>query len=163
MLVAGKVNDFHFPADKLAIVKQEKSLLSGTQGDQLLKENETLKDTLHQYKSLDVTNKSSIEFYENELQKVKNQNEKLNRKLDETLVTLNHCADLSSSTEIEYLKNVLYNYMMGKESMVLARVIAAVCKFDPNQTEAVLQKEQQKQTIVSFSLLLEVAAFINIW
>ncbi|KAH1018632.1 golgin subfamily A member 4 isoform X1 [Dendroctonus ponderosae] len=138
--------------DKLAIVQQEKSVLSagnrsGIPDDQLLKENETLKDKLIQYKSLDITNKSSIEFYENELEKVKNQNEKLNRKLDETLVTLNHCADLSSSTEIEYLKNVLYNYMLGKESMVLARVIAAVCKFDPNQTEAVLQKEQQKQTI----------------
>lgn len=97
-----------------------------------------------------MTNKSSIDFYENELQKLKNKNEKLNRKLDETLVTLNHCAELSTSTEVEYLKNVLYNYMLGKESLVLARVIAAVCKFDPAQTEAVLQKEQQKQTLVSY-------------
>ena len=102
-----------------------------------------------QYKSLDLTNRSSIEFYENELQKLKNQNEKLNRKLDETLVTLNHCSELSNSTEIEYLKNVLYNYMLGKESLVLARVIAAVCKFDPHQTELILAKEQQKQTLVS--------------
>ncbi|KAJ8954219.1 hypothetical protein NQ318_005814 [Aromia moschata] len=51
--------------------------------------------------------------------------------MDETLVTLSHCAELSTSTEVEYLKNVVYNYMLGKESMVLARVIAAVCKFDP--------------------------------
>lgn len=112
-------------------------------------EVESLRDKLTQYKSLDMTNKSSIDFYENELQKLKNKNEKLNRKLDETLVTLNHCAELSTSTEVEYLKNVLYNYMLGKESLVLARVIAAVCKFDPAQTEAVLQKEQQKQTLVS--------------
>lgn len=112
-------------------------------------EVESLRDKLTQYKSLDMTNKSSIDFYENELQKLKNKNEKLNRKLDETLVTLNHCAELSTSTEVEYLKNVLYNYMLGKESLVLARVIAAVCKFDPVQTEAVLQKEQQKQTLVS--------------
>lgn len=115
---------------------------------------ELLQEKLRQYKSLDLTNRTSIEFYESELQKMRNKNEKLNRKLDETLVTLNHCAELSSSTEIEYLKNVLYNYMLGKESLVLARVIAAVCKFDKQQTEMVLAKEQQKQTLVRISSLL---------
>lgn len=114
-----------------------------------LKEINDLREKLRQYKSLDMTNRSSIEFYENELQKMKNKNEKINRKLDETLVTLNHCTDLANTTEIEYLKNVLYNYMLGKESLVLARVIAAVCKFDKDQTDAILQKEQQKQTLVS--------------
>ncbi|KAJ8972107.1 hypothetical protein NQ314_000333, partial [Rhamnusium bicolor] len=143
--------------DQLEILKREKafttdaSTSSGTSSqsdkDEYAKEIEILQGILTQYKSLDITNKSSIEFYENELQKMKNQNEKLNRKLDETLVTLNHCAELSNSTEVEYLKNVLYNYMLGKESMVLARVIAAVCKFDPQQTETVLQREQQKQTL----------------
>ncbi|KAJ8916653.1 hypothetical protein NQ315_000298 [Exocentrus adspersus] len=129
---------------ELEILKEE------TAGGKLDLEQEVqlLQDKLVQYKSLDLTNKSSIAFYENELQKVKNQNEKLNRKLDETLVTLNHCAELSTSTEVEYLKNVLYNYMLGKESLVLARVIAAVCKFDPQQTENVLQREQQKQTLL---------------
>lgn len=153
--------------DHLSIIKQEKSLQSAppatpnrpaVDSERLQTEIENLRDKLTQYKSLDITNKSSIEFYENELQKMKNQNEKLNRKLDETLVTLNHCAELSSSTEIEYLRNVLYNYMLGKESVVLARVIAAVCKFDPDQTEAVLQKEQQKQTLVS-CLYIEVYFF----
>ncbi|CAG9767892.1 unnamed protein product [Ceutorhynchus assimilis] len=144
--------------DDLMITKQENSLLSAlptqngptSEGYQISQtEIENLKDKVLQYKSIDMTNKSSIEFYENELQKMKIRNEKLNRKLDETLVTLNHCTELSSSsTEIEYLKNVLYNYMLGKEGMVLARVIAAVCKFDPGQTEAVLQKEQQKQTLL---------------
>ncbi|CAH0549022.1 unnamed protein product [Brassicogethes aeneus] len=112
------------------------------------KEIDSLRDKLTQYKSLDITNKSSIEFYEGELQKMKNKNDKLSRKLDETLVTLNHCAELGNSTEVEYLKNVLYNYMLGKESLVLARVIAAVCKFDEKQTDAVIQKEQQKQTLL---------------
>ncbi|KAJ8982576.1 hypothetical protein NQ317_005047 [Molorchus minor] len=137
--------------DHLEIIKQEKSFTtdaSRIDKDKFLKEIELLQDKLTQYKSLDITNKSSIEFYENELQKIKSQNEKLNRKLDETLVTLSHCAELSTSTEVEYLKNVLYNYMLGKESLVLARVIAAVCKFDPEQTDAVLQREQQKQTLV---------------
>ncbi|KAK5638936.1 hypothetical protein RI129_013231 [Pyrocoelia pectoralis] len=112
------------------------------------KEINHLNDKLIQYKSLDLTNRTSIEFYENELQKMKNKNEKLNRKLDETLVTLNHCTDLTTSTETEYLRNVLYNYMLGKEGLVLARVIAAVCKFDDDQTEAILQREQQKQTLL---------------
>ncbi|XP_066144800.1 putative leucine-rich repeat-containing protein DDB_G0290503 isoform X1 [Euwallacea fornicatus] len=144
--------------DDLAIVKEDHLLLSSLRGpqngpinpdrDRLQLEIDALRDKVVQYKSLDLTNKSSLEFYENELQKLKNKNEKLNRTLDETLVTLNHCTELSSSTEIEYLKNVLYNYMLGKESLVLARVIAAVCKFDPAQTEAVLQKEQQKQTLL---------------
>ncbi|XP_018565480.1 golgin subfamily A member 4 [Anoplophora glabripennis] len=138
--------------DQLEILKQEKAYTTDAGGspdkENLEKQIAILQDKLVQYKSLDITNKSSIDFYENELQKVKSQNDKLNRKLDETLVTLNHCAELSSSTEVEYLKNVLYNYMLGKESLVLARVIAAVCKFDPQQTENVLQREQQKQTLL---------------
>ncbi|XP_023014792.2 golgin subfamily A member Golgin-245 [Leptinotarsa decemlineata] len=130
--------------DRLEIVKKERAVHDEVPAHEI----EILRDKLTKYKSLDLTNKSSIEFYENELRKMKNQNEKLNRKLDETLVTLHHCADLSSSTEVEYLRNVLYNYMLGKESLVLARVIAAVCKFDAQQTETVLQKEQQKQTLL---------------
>ncbi|KAF5272801.1 hypothetical protein FQA39_LY07828 [Lamprigera yunnana] len=112
------------------------------------KEVDHLNEKIMQYKSLDLTNRTSIQFYENELQKLRNKNEKLNRKLDETLVTLSHCTELSTSTETEYLKNVLYNYMLGKESLILARVIAAVCKFDDGQTEAILQREQQKQTLL---------------
>lgn len=136
--------------DQLEILKNEQ-LLSSTDNEKDVyeKEIESLRDKITKYKSLDLTNKSSIQFYEHELQKAKNQNDKLNRKLDETLVTLNHCAELSTSTEVEYLRNVLYNYMIGKESLVLARVIAAVCKFDPHQTDVILQREQQKQTLVS--------------
>ncbi|KAG5888811.1 hypothetical protein JTB14_016013 [Gonioctena quinquepunctata] len=135
--------------DQLDILRKEQALneVGGEKNDHS-KEIEILRDKLTKYKSLDLTNKSSIDFYENELQKLKNQNEKLNRRLDETLVTLGHCAELSTSTEVEYLRNVLFNYMMGKESLVLARVIAAVCKFDAQQTETILQKEQQRQTLL---------------
>ncbi|PNF25338.1 hypothetical protein B7P43_G10936 [Cryptotermes secundus] len=51
-------------------------------------------------------------------------------------------------TELEYLRNILYEYMMGKEPIVLARVIAAVLKFDTEQTSRILQKEEQKQTLL---------------
>ncbi|KAG8229517.1 hypothetical protein J437_LFUL004923 [Ladona fulva] len=55
---------------------------------------------------------------------------------------------LEDATELEYLRNILYEYMMGKEPMVLARVIAAVVKFDDEQTKKVLTKEEQKQTLL---------------
>ena len=55
---------------------------------------------------------------------------------------------LEDSTEIEYLRNILFKYMMGKETMVLAKVIAAVVKFDQDQTSKILKKEEDKLTLV---------------
>ncbi|KAK1126033.1 hypothetical protein K0M31_005562 [Melipona bicolor] len=55
---------------------------------------------------------------------------------------------LEDSTEIEYLRNILFEYMMGRETMVLARVIAAVVKFDQEQTAKVLKKEEDKMTLL---------------
>ncbi|KAI4496376.1 hypothetical protein M0804_000186 [Polistes exclamans] len=72
-----------------------------------------------------------------------------NRELTELrkLVKLRH-ETLEDSTEIEYLKNILYEYMMGKETMVLAKVIAAVVKFDQEQTAKILKKEEDKLTLL---------------
>lgn len=56
---------------------------------------------------------------------------------------------VEDSTEIEYLRNILYEYMMGKETVVLARVIAAVVKFDQDQTSKIMKKEEDKLTLVS--------------
>ncbi|KYN39042.1 Golgin subfamily A member 4 [Trachymyrmex septentrionalis] len=66
------------------------------------------------------------------------------------LVSLRHDT-LEDSTEIEYLRNILFEYMMGRETMVLARVIAAVVKFDQEQTTKILKKEEDKLTLVSGS------------
>lgn len=55
---------------------------------------------------------------------------------------------VEDSTEIEYLRNILYKYMMGQETVVLARVIAAVVKFDQEQTSMILKKEEDKLTLV---------------
>ncbi|KAK0166461.1 hypothetical protein PV328_004881 [Microctonus aethiopoides] len=55
---------------------------------------------------------------------------------------------LDDSTEIEYLRNILYEYMMGRETLVLARVIAAVVKFDQDQTHKILKKEEDKLTLL---------------
>lgn len=56
---------------------------------------------------------------------------------------------LEGSTEIEYLRNILFEYMMGKETLVLSKVISAVVKFDQEQTTKVLKKEEDKLTLVS--------------
>ena len=56
---------------------------------------------------------------------------------------------VEDSTEIEYLRNILFKYMMGKETMVLAKVIAAVVKFDQDQTAKILKKEEDKLTLVN--------------
>ncbi|XP_053983684.1 golgin subfamily A member 4-like isoform X1 [Hylaeus volcanicus] len=63
------------------------------------------------------------------------------------LVKLRHDT-LEDSTEIEYLRNILFEYMMGRETMVLARVIAAVVKFDQEQTTKILKKEEDKMTLL---------------
>ncbi|XP_017892626.1 golgin subfamily A member 4 isoform X1 [Ceratina calcarata] len=63
------------------------------------------------------------------------------------LVKLRHDT-LEDSTEIEYLRNILFEYMMGRETMVLARVIAAVVKFDQEQTAKILKKEEDKLTLL---------------
>lgn len=63
------------------------------------------------------------------------------------LVSLRHDT-LEDSTEIEYLRNILFEYMMGTETVVLARVIAAVVKFDQEQTSKILKKEQDKLTLL---------------
>uniref|UniRef100_A0A5S6PYJ3 GRIP domain-containing protein n=1 Tax=Trichuris muris TaxID=70415 RepID=A0A5S6PYJ3_TRIMR len=55
-------------------------------------------------------------------------------------------------TEAEYLKNILYRYMteresLGRESVTLAKAIAAVVKFSPSQTRLVLLKEESRSGI----------------
>uniref|UniRef100_A0A0N4Z2R9 GRIP domain-containing protein n=1 Tax=Parastrongyloides trichosuri TaxID=131310 RepID=A0A0N4Z2R9_PARTI len=52
-------------------------------------------------------------------------------------------------TEAEYLRNILYRYMyeretLGKDNVTLAKVIATVAKFTPQQMEAVLNKEEAR-------------------
>ncbi|KAK0044523.1 golgin subfamily A member 4-like isoform X3, partial [Biomphalaria pfeifferi] len=47
-------------------------------------------------------------------------------------------------TEFEYLKNILYEYMMGKETKTLTKVIATVVRFSEEQTRNVLSKTESK-------------------
>ncbi|XP_078254022.1 golgin subfamily A member 4 isoform X3 [Rhinoraja longicauda] len=56
---------------------------------------------------------------------------------------------ISEPTEIEYLKKVLYEYMMGKETKTLAKVITTVLKFPADQTQKILEREESRSTYSS--------------
>ncbi|CAG4922555.1 unnamed protein product [Colias eurytheme] len=123
-----------------------------------------VKDIHEKYYSL-LENKSQLELKVNELEQMNNSlnknvdhtqnnyerlklsNEKLQRKLDEALVSLRHLHALEENTELEYLRNILYEYLTGSgtHSLTLAKVLAAVVKFDDRQTEQILQKEKERQ------------------
>ena len=45
-------------------------------------------------------------------------------------------------TEMEYLKQVLYEYMTGKEVATMTKVIAAIMKFSPEETKAVVDRAE---------------------
>lgn len=51
---------------------------------------------------------------------------------------------LSEATEMEYLRKVLFEYMMGRETKTMAKVITSMMKFPPDQAEKVLEKEDSK-------------------
>ena len=66
-------------------------------------------------------------------------------------LTVNHCShthSLEESTEFEYLKNVLYQYMLGKESLTLARVLATVVKFSPEEINNIIRHEESKTSLL---------------
>ncbi|KAG1680052.1 Golgin subfamily A member 4 [Nymphon striatum] len=57
-------------------------------------------------------------------------------------------SNLPQLTEIEYLKNILFQYLMGKETMTMIKVISAVLKFSDDQTKRIIEKEEARQSLV---------------
>ena len=55
---------------------------------------------------------------------------------------------LEEATEYEYLRNILYQYMMGKQSMTLAKVLATVVKFTPEQMKEIDLHEEKKASVL---------------
>ena len=75
-----------------------------------------------------------------------------------TVVTNNLCQhshSIEDANEYEYLKNVLYQYMLGKEGLTLARVLATVVKFSPDEINEVLKHEEKKHSIFASLGLLQ--------
>ncbi|XP_029306235.1 golgin subfamily A member 4-like [Cottoperca gobio] len=50
----------------------------------------------------------------------------------------------SEPTEMEYLRKVLFEYMMGRETKTMAKVITSMLKFPPDQAQKVLENEDTK-------------------
>ncbi len=67
----------------------------------------------------------------------------------ENTAVCNHSHTLEEAAEFEYLKNVLFQYMMGKESTTLARVLGTVVKFTPQELQEVIKHEERKQSVLS--------------
>ena len=61
----------------------------------------------------------------------------------------NHSHSLEDASEFPYLKNVLYQYMLGKESDTLVRVLATVVKFTPEELNEVIRHEEKKHSLLS--------------
>ncbi|XP_075933332.1 golgin subfamily A member 4 isoform X4 [Anarhichas minor] len=53
----------------------------------------------------------------------------------------------SAPTETEYLRKVLFEYMMGRETKTMAKVITSMLKFSPDQAQKVLDKEDSKAAV----------------
>jgi len=61
----------------------------------------------------------------------------------------NQTFKLEDASEFPYLKNVLYQYMLGKESETLVRVLATVAKFTPEELNEVIRHEEKKHSLLS--------------
>ncbi|KXJ74373.1 hypothetical protein RP20_CCG013803 [Aedes albopictus] len=84
-------------------------------------------------------------------ERLKLQAEKLSRQLDETLVSMHHNEGIAANTEFEYLRNILFQYLSGNvtgNNSTLVKVIAAVLKFTPQQTQVVLEKEAHRRSLM---------------
>uniref|UniRef100_A0A673XR22 Golgin A4 n=1 Tax=Salmo trutta TaxID=8032 RepID=A0A673XR22_SALTR len=63
----------------------------------------------------------------------------------------------SEPTEFEYLRKVLFEYMMGRETKTMAKVITSMLKFPQDQAQQVLEKEDTKAIVSicsSFMLII---------
>lgn len=47
-------------------------------------------------------------------------------------------------TEFEYLRKVLFEYMMGRETKTMAKVITTVLKFPDDQAQKILEREDAR-------------------
>ncbi|XP_029175596.1 golgin subfamily A member 4-like isoform X2 [Nylanderia fulva] len=131
-----------------AIVQQKIDSLQSKHEDEL---NELTKEWQNERKELESTSRVAMAAIQTSTGSIHTLQQTLTSQRREIaelrkLVKLRHDT-LEDSTEIEYLRNILFEYMMGRETMVLARVIAAVVKFDQEQTTKILKKEEDKLTL----------------
>merc|ERR1712034_232118 len=56
---------------------------------------------------------------------------------------------LEDYPEFEYLRNILYEYMMGRQPLILVKVLSAIVKFSPDQVNAIVKAEEKKQSYLA--------------
>ena len=59
---------------------------------------------------------------------------------------------LEEATEFEFMRNILYKYMLGQENDTLAKVLIRVAKFDEEMAGKVLQREEEKKSSILSSI-----------
>uniref|UniRef100_A0A2A4JXT3 GRIP domain-containing protein n=1 Tax=Heliothis virescens TaxID=7102 RepID=A0A2A4JXT3_HELVI len=113
----------------------------------LLQVNSALEKRLSDFEQMNKSVDGNMLQIQEKNEKLKLTNEKLEMRLDEALVSLRHLHSLQENTELEYLRNILYEYLTGSgtHSVTLAKVLSAIVKFDDMQTKQVLQKEKERQ------------------
>lgn len=116
----------------------------------VLEAKKKLEDRLLTLEQMNNSVNGNIHEMQENNEKLRLNNEKLERRLDEALVSLRHLHSLQENTELEYLRNILYEYLTGSgtHSITLAKVLSAVVKFDDKQTQLVLQKEKERQGLL---------------
>lgn len=131
--------------------KQENDNSLREKYNNLLQVNSTLEKRLNDLEQMNKSVNGNMSQIQEKNEKLRLSNEKLERRLDEALVSLRHLHSLQENTELEYLRNILYEYLTGSgtHSVTLAKVLAAIVKFDDMQTKQVLQKEKERQGFVS--------------
>ncbi|KPI93333.1 Golgin subfamily A member 4 [Papilio xuthus] len=117
----------------------------------LLERKNALEQRVKDLENVNFSANANLQEVQENNDKLRLSNDKLGRRLDEALVSLRHLHSLQENTELEYLRNILYEYMTGSgtHSLTLAKVLSAVVKFTDTQTELVMQKERERQGIVS--------------
>lgn len=121
------------------------------QYNKLLESKTMLEKRVNDLEDMNKSVNGNMQQMQDNNEKLRLSNEKLGRRLDEALVSLRHLHSLQENTELEYLRNILYEYLTGSgtHSVTLAKVLAAVVKFDDTQTRQILQKEKERQGFVS--------------
>merc|ERR1719296_490217 len=64
---------------------------------------------------------------------------------------------LEDSPEFEYMKNILYQYMMGKQPLILSKVLSTIAKFSEEQVNEITKHESRKQPLILSKVLSTIA------
>ncbi|XP_037956955.1 golgin subfamily A member 4 isoform X2 [Teleopsis dalmanni] len=132
-------NGSEFEDERVALEAKLKSIMSEVQD--VSNRNIFLEQKCENYLILEQSN-----------ERLKLQNAKLSRQLDETLVSMQHNEGITANTEFEYLKNIMFQYLTGSangNNETLVKVISAVLKFSPQQTQVALEKEHQRRSLIN--------------